>query len=93
MKTITTIITSCLLIGSSMVYAGQGPGSVSSNTATTAPQSMLQSAFGRPAIAADGINNASQVDDPTDIGRSGTVSPDAPDPVLLEGSAGVQEAK
>jgi hypothetical protein len=93
MKAISHVIMAALMIGSSVVYAGQGPGTASVNAVTTAPQSMLQSAFGRPAIAADGINNASQVDDPTEIGRSGMISTDAPDPILLEGGAGVLEAK
>ena len=88
MKTITSIIMTSMLIGSSFVYAAQGPaGSTVSTTAT--PQLML----GQPDIAADGINNASQVDDPTDIGRSDMVTEFAPDPLLLIGSSGTQVAK
>lgn len=89
MKTITSIITTCLLIGSSLVYAGQGPGAVSATAVAPAPQLMQQNMFGRPDIAADGINNATQVDDPTDIGDAAY----APDPLLVEGSAGVQDTK
>lgn len=93
MKTITSIITTCMLIGSSLVYAGQGPAASSATSVAPAPQLMQQTMLGQPDIAADGINNASQVDDPTDIGRSGSVSEYAPDPLLVEGSSGVQVAK
>ena len=93
MKTITNIITTCMLIGSSFVYAGQGPDTGGALNVAPTPQLMEQTMLGQPDIAADGINNASQVDDPTDIGRSGTVSEFAPDPLLLDGSSGVQEAK
>lgn len=94
MKTLTTIIATCMLIGSGVVFAanGQSSGAGSSYTAPT-PQLMQQNMTGQPTIAADGINNATQVDDPADIGRSGLVSPDAPEPLPLEGSAGVQVAK
>jgi hypothetical protein len=77
-----------MLIGSSFVYAAQGPVST-----TATPQLMQQTMLGQPAIAADGINNASQVDDPTDIGGSDMVTEFAPDPLLLDGSSGFQVAK
>ena len=93
MKTIINIITTCLLIGSSFVYAGQGPDAGGALSVVATPQLMEQTMLGQPDIAADGINNASQVDDPTDIGRSGTVTEFAPDPLLVEGSAGFQQAK
>ena len=93
MKTITNIITTCMLIGSSIVYAGQGPETSGALSVSPTPQLMEQTMLGQPDIAADGINNASQVDDPTDIGRSGTVSEFAPDPLLLDGSSGTQVAK
>ncbi len=93
MKTLTSMITIGLLIGSSLVYAGQGPGAGSAASVAPMPQLMQQNMIGRPDIAADGINNASQVDDPTDIGRSDSVPSDAPDPLLVEGSAGVQVTK
>jgi hypothetical protein len=93
MKTIASIITTSLLIGSSFVYAGQGPVAAGAASVAPTPQLMEQTMLGQPDIAADGINNASQVDDPTDIGRSGTVTEFAPDPLLLDGSSGVQVAK
>jgi hypothetical protein len=93
MKTITSIITAAMLIGSSFVYAGQGPSVDSAGSTAPLPQLRQQTMLGQPDIAADGINNASQVDDPTEIGRSGTVTGFAPDPLLLDGSSGIQEAK
>lgn len=95
MKKLTSIITACLLIGSTMAYAGNGPGagSTSANTVAPMPQLMQQTMLGRPAIAGDGINNALQVEDPTEIGRSDSVWLDAPEPLPVEGSAGVQIAK
>ena len=92
MKTITSIIMTSMLIGSSFVYAAQGPAGTSAS-ATATPQLMQQTMLGQPAIAADGINNASQVDDPTDIGGSDMVTEFAPDPLLLDGSSGFQVAK
>jgi hypothetical protein len=92
MKTITTVIATCLLIGSSVVFAaGQGAG----GGADTAPMPQLQqqNMTGQPDISGDGINNATQVEDPADIGRTGSVPADAPDPQPLEGDAGVQQAK
>jgi hypothetical protein len=92
MKTIPSIIMASMLIGSSFVHAAQGPaGSTVSATAT--PQLMQQTMLGQPDIAADGINNASQVDDPSDIGGSDMVTEFAPDPLLLDGSSGFQVAK
>jgi hypothetical protein len=95
MKAITSIIASCLLIGSSFVYAGQGPGPAAGGGASVAPMPnlMQEALFGRPDIAADGINNASQVDDPTEIGRNDFVPLDTPEPLPIEGSAGTQVAK
>ena len=92
MKTITSLIATCMLIGSSLVYAAQGPAGTTASASAT-PQLMQQTMLGQPDIAADGINNASQVDDPTDIGRSGMVTEFAPDPLLLVGSSGTQVAK
>jgi hypothetical protein len=93
MKTITSIIATGMLIGSSFVYAGQGPSLDSAASSAPMPKLMQQTMLGQPDIAADGINNATQVDDPTEIGRTGTVSEFAPDPLLLEGSSGFQVAK
>ena len=91
MKTITTVIATCLLIGSSVVLAaGQGAGA---GGADTAPTPQLQEQTGQPTISGDGINNATQVEDPSDIGRTGDVTADAPEPQPLEGDAGVQQAK
>jgi hypothetical protein len=93
MKTIASLITTCMLIGSSFVYAGQGPSATGAASVAPMPQLMQQTMLGQPDIAADGINNASQVDDPTEIGRSGSVNEYAPDPLLLDGSSGVQSAR
>lgn len=93
MKTITTIIATCLIAASSLVFAAGGQGSAAGADAAPTPQLMEQKMTGQPAISGDGINNATQVEDPADIGRSGDVNPDAPEPLPVEGSAGVQEAK
>jgi hypothetical protein len=108
MKLITSIIAACFLIGSTLVFAekgtsagagGAGAGGV--ETAPT-PQTMEQNMFGEPDVSAegskpdvsgDGINNATQVENPADIGRSGSVTADAPEPLPVEGGAGAQEAK
>jgi hypothetical protein len=91
MKTIITVIASCLLIGSSAVFAeGQG---AAAGGADAAPTPQLQEQMGQPTISGDGINNATQVEDPSDIGRTGDVPEDAPEPQPLEGDAGVQQAK
>ena len=93
MKTIITVIASCLLIGSSVVYAaGQGAAAGAADTTPT-PQLQEQNKTGQPSISGDGINNATQVEDPADIGRTGDVPEDAPEPQPLDGDAGVQQAK
>jgi hypothetical protein len=92
MKAITSIIMTSMLIGSSFVYAAQGPAGTAVSANAT-PQLMQQTMLGQPDIAADGITNASQVDDPTDIGRSDMVTEFAPDPLLLDGNSGTQVAK
>ena len=93
MKTITTVIATCLLIGSGVVFAaGQGSGAGGADTAPT-PQLQEQNMTGQPTISGDGINNAPQVEDPADIGRTGDVPEDAPEPQPLDGDAGVQQAK
>jgi hypothetical protein len=93
MKKLTSLITACLLIGFGAVYAGQGPGGSSAETVAPMPQLMLQNMYGKPDLAGDGINNATQVEDPADIGRSGEGNLEAPEPLPVEGSAGIQEAK
>jgi hypothetical protein len=93
MKTITSVIATCLLIGSGVVFAaGQGATAGGAGSAPT-PQLQEQNMTGRPSISGDGINNATQVENPADIGRIGEVPEDAPEPQPLEGDAGVQQAK
>ena len=93
MKTLTTTLATCLLIGTGVVFAsGQGAAAGGADTAPT-PQLQEQSMTGQPSISGDGINNATQVEDPADIGRTGNVPADASEPQPLEGDAGVQQAK
>jgi len=93
MKTIASIVTTCMLIGSSLVYAGQGPAVGAAAVSAPTPQLQQQTMRGQPAIAADGINNATQVDDPSEIGRSDSVNEYAPDPLLLDGGSGFQNTQ
>ena len=92
MKTITTIIATCLIFGTSAVLAEAGQGAAAGG-ADVAPTPQLQEQMGQPDISGDGINNATQVDDPADIGAMEDTTTDSPDPQPLEGEAGVQEAK
>ena len=92
MKLIPSIIAMCMLVGSSVVFAGSGSGAGGADAAPT-PQLQEQEMTGQPTISGDGINNATQVEDPSEIGRSGSVSPDAPEPLPVEGEAGVQQTK
>ena len=91
MKTITTIIATCLMFGTSAVLAEAGQGAAAG--ADVAPTPQLQEQMGQPDISGDGINNATQVDDPADIGAMEETATDSPEPQPLEGEAGVQEAK
>ena len=54
---------------------------------------MEQKVLGQPDIAGDGINNAFQVDNPTDIGNKSTTANDSPVPEPTVGEVGVQKAK
>ena len=56
------------------------------NEAETAPKPQTRN--NQPDISGDGINNAFQVEDPADIGRTGSVPEDAPEPLPVEGGAG-----
>ena len=56
------------------------------NGAETAPTPQTRN--NQPDISGDGINNAFQVEDPADIGRTGSVPEDAPEPMPTEGGAG-----
>ena len=94
MKTITTVIATCLLIGTSVVFAAGGQGAATGGAdAAPTPQLQEQNMTGQPDISGDGINNATQVEDPADIGRTGDVPTDAPEPQPVEGDAGVQQTK
>ena len=89
-----------LLVGSSFAFAGNGKGQGAADAAPQPqPQSQEQNmyneqdtVFGKPAIAGDGIQNATQVVNPTDIGNGSTTAV-APEPQPTEGDVGVQTAK
>ena len=92
MKTLTTIIAMCMFIGSNAALAEAGQGAATGGT-DVAPTPQLQEQMGQPDISGDGINNATQVEDPSDIGGTEETTMDSPEPQPLEGEAGVQEAK
>jgi hypothetical protein len=54
---------------------------------------MKQEQLGKPDIAGDGINNATQVDSPDEIGNQSDTANDSPVPAPTEGDVGVQNAK
>ena len=85
MKIMPLIFGLSMLSSSIVVYAA-GDTDVDKSKAETAPKP--QNRNNMPAISGDGINNASQVDDPADIGRAGSVPEDAPEPMPIEGGAG-----
>ena len=62
-------------------------------TSEATVQPVEQEMLGQPEISGDGINNATQVEDPTDIGREGLGATDVPTPLPVEGDAGWQVGK
>ncbi|MDJ0806664.1 MAG: hypothetical protein QNJ78_07490 [Gammaproteobacteria bacterium] len=103
MKLFTSAVALCMLIGSSLTLAanGNGPGAAEA----VAPQQnenppMEQEMFGQPEdrggqpeIAGDGIQNATQVENPTDIGNKSSTAQDSPEPIPTVGDVGEQKAK
>ena len=78
-----------LIFGLSMLSSSTVVSAMSTddeNEAETAPTPQTRN--NQPAISGDGVNNAFQVDNPADIGRTGSVSEDAPEPLPVEGGAG-----
>ena len=78
-----------LIFGLSMLSSSTVVSAMSTddeNEAETAPKPQTRN--NQPAISGDGVNNAFQVDNPADIGRTGSVSEDAPEPLPVEGGAG-----
>ncbi len=94
MKLYTTAVAMFLMVSSAVAFAGNGSGPSAGNAAVTpgesAVESMGEKMFGRPDIAGDGVQNASQVDSPSDIGNQSSTALDAPEPVPTVGDAGVQ---
>ena len=84
MKIIPLIFALSMLTSSTVVSAASDTDDKSG--AETAPKP--QTRTNQPDISGDGINNAFQVEDPADIGRTGSVPEDAPEPSPLEGGAG-----
>lgn len=93
MKLSTSTVAMFLLVGSSLVLAAGGPGgSQAANPQAGDSPLQQQNVFGRPSISGDGIQNATQVDDPSDIG-SDNATTDSPEPAPTVGGVGVQNAK
>ena len=94
MKRYSTIVAVILLASSAFAFAASGNGPGTSATVTPTPaQPMQQNMFGQPDISGDGINNATQVDNPADIGNKSTTASDSPVPAPTVGDVGVQNAK
>ncbi len=95
MKLISTLIGMCFLVGSTTILAegGGGAGAGAADAVAPTPQLMEQKMLGKPEIAGDGITNATQVDDPSEIGRSDATAADAPVPAPVEGEVGAMESK
>jgi hypothetical protein len=95
MKLFPSVVAMFLMVGSAAVFAANGSGPGVSNTGPAGPQTqpMEQNMFGQPGIAGDGIQNSTQVDDPSEIGREGATATDAPVPLPVEGDAGKQVGK
>ena len=84
MKIIPLIFALTMLTGSTVVSAASDTDDKSGAETAPTPQTRNN----QPDISGDGINNAFQVEDPADIGRTGSVPEDAPEPLPVEGGAG-----
>ncbi|MEN8177777.1 MAG: hypothetical protein ABFS39_04075 [Pseudomonadota bacterium] len=97
MKLYTSAVAMFLLVSSSFAFAanGSGPGAGAAEAVNPQPETPLmeQKMLGKPEIAGDGIQNATQVEDPSDIGSKSSTAQDSPEPVPTEGDVGVQKAK
>ncbi len=97
MKLYSTAVAMFLLASSSVLFAanGTGPGAGAEATVNPQPETPLmeQNMFGKPDIAGDGVQNATQVDNPADIGNKSSTAQDSPEPVPTEGDVGVQNAQ
>ena len=106
MKLYSTTVAMFLLVSSAVVFAANGSGPGAGNTGNTgnvgnvgkvpgepAAESMGDKMFGQPDIAADGIQNATQVDNPSDIGNKSSTASDSPEPLPTEGDVGIQNTK
>ncbi|MFW2372697.1 MAG: hypothetical protein ACN4GM_06205 [Gammaproteobacteria bacterium] len=91
MKILHSIIVMYLLSCTSVAFA-LNDNDVDTNDAdsleSSQPKNQDKHNSYKPDIAGDGINNAFQVEDPSDIGRSGSVPEHAPEPAPVEGGAG-----
>jgi hypothetical protein len=94
MKRYSMAVAMFMLVGSSVALAANGNGPGAPAAVDPVPsQPMEQKMFGQPDIAGDGIQNATQVDNPTDIGSKSTTANDSPEPVPTVGDVGIQNAK
>ncbi len=97
MKLYSTAVALFLMVSSAVAFAANssapGAGNVEAVTGTPAVESMGEKMFGHPDIAGDGIQNASQVDDPSDIGNQSSTATDSPEPVPTVGDVGVQNTQ
>lgn len=94
MKRFSTTVAMLLMVSSASLFAanGSGPGAASAGDPAQ-DQPMEQKMFGQPEIAGDGIKNATQVVNPTDIGNKSTTANESPEPVPTVGDVGVQNAQ
>lgn len=95
MKLHSTAVAMFLLVSSAVVFTanGSGPGNAEAVTGEPAAESMGEKMFGKPDIAGDGIQNATQVENPSDIGNKSSTATDSPEPLPTEGDAGVQNTQ
>ena len=101
MKRFSSAIAVCMLVSSAVAFAANGNGSGAGNEGVAIPgpaaqpmeQNMFVESEGKPAIAGDGIQNATQVDSPSDIGRDNATANDSPEPVPTVGDVGNQNAQ
>ena len=103
MKLYSTAVAMFLLVSSAVVFAANGSGPGAGNVGNVgnvgtvpgepAAKPMGEKMFGQPDIAADGIQNATQVDNPSDIGNKSSTASDSPEPLPTEGDVGIQNTQ
>ncbi len=101
MKRNASVVAMLLLASSAVLFAANGNGPGSSNPQPSSPgpqakpmeQNMFGESEGKPEIAGDGIQNSTQVDNPSDIGNENSSATDSPEPVPTVGDVGIQNSK